>query len=102
MATQNRGIIKTAQHHAALSQIPIPTLRPEYILVRTIAVALNPTDWQTVDETLKPGTPYALLGCDAAGIVVQVGEKVSKEWRVGDRIAGGAHGGMSVSSQLQF
>jgi hypothetical protein len=65
MATlENRGIIKTAQYHASLAEIPIPALRPEYILVHTIAVALNPTDWQAVDEALKDGTPYTLLGCD--------------------------------------
>ncbi len=63
---KNRGVIKTAQFHASLADIPIPTLRPEYILVRTIAVALNPTDWQTVDESLKDGTPYTLLGCDVS------------------------------------
>lgn len=94
MTFTNRGVIKTAQFHASVAEIPIPTLRPEYILVRTIAVALNPTDWQTVDESLKEGTPYTLLGCDAAGIVEEVGSKVTKEWRVGDRIAGGAHGGL--------
>jgi NADPH:quinone reductase-like Zn-dependent oxidoreductase len=65
MATlKNRGIIKTAQYHASLAEIPIPALRPEYILVRTIAIALNSTDCQTVDEALKDGTPYTLLGCD--------------------------------------
>ena len=37
--------------------------------MKTIAVALNPTDWQTVDERPKNGTEYALLGCD-----VSVGE----------------------------
>lgn len=63
---KNRGVIKTAQYHASLAEVPVPTLRPEYILVRTIAVALNPTDWQTVDESLKDGTPYTLLGCDVS------------------------------------
>jgi NADPH:quinone reductase-like Zn-dependent oxidoreductase len=102
MAFKNRGVIKTAQFHASLAEIPIPTLRPEYILVRTIAVALNPTDWQTVDESLKEGTPYALLGCDATGIVVEVGSKVTKEWKVGDRIAGGAHGGLYHSHAMMI
>jgi len=63
---KNRGVIKTARYHASLAEIPIPTLRPEYILVKTIAVALNPTDWQTVDERPKDGTEYALLGCDVS------------------------------------
>jgi NADPH:quinone reductase-like Zn-dependent oxidoreductase len=55
MTLKNRGVIKTAQFHAQLADIPVPTLREEYVLVRTIAVALNPTDWQTVDESLKEG-----------------------------------------------
>jgi NADPH:quinone reductase-like Zn-dependent oxidoreductase len=49
---------------------------------------------QLLTLPLLVGTPYALLGCDAAGIVVEVGSKVTKDWKVGDRIAGGAHGGM--------
>lgn len=24
---------------------PVPKLRPDYILVKTVAIALNPTDW---------------------------------------------------------
>jgi NADPH:quinone reductase-like Zn-dependent oxidoreductase len=95
MASQNHGLIKTSQFQASLSEIPIPSLRPTYILVRTIAVALNPTDWQTLDEVPEPGTPYSLLGCDAAGIVVEVGSEVTKDFKVGDRIAGLAHGGSS-------
>jgi NADPH:quinone reductase-like Zn-dependent oxidoreductase len=102
MAPQNYGLIKTSQFHATLSEIPIPTLRPTYILVRTIAVALNPTDWQTVDEVTKAGTPYSLLGCDAAGIVVEVGSEVTKDFKVGDRIAGLAHGGISPCLLLFF
>jgi len=93
MEPQNHGLIKTSQFHASISEIPIPTLRPSYILVRTIAVALNPTDWQTVDEVPKGGTLYSLLGCDAAGIVVEVGSEVTKDFKIGDRIAGIAHGG---------
>lgn len=30
---------KLAKHH------PVPKLRPDYILVKVVAVALNPTDW---------------------------------------------------------
>ena len=56
-------------------------------------MALNPTDWQTLDEVPKVGVEYSLLGCDAAGIVVEVGSEVTKDFKVGDRIAGMAHGG---------
>lgn len=94
MPPKNQGIIKTSQHQATFSPIPYPTVRPDTILIRTIAVALNPTDWQTVDEVSKPGTSYSLLGCDAAGIVVEIGSEVTKSFGVGDRVMGVAHGGI--------
>ena len=32
------------------------------------------------------------VGCDYSGIVEEVGEKVEKQWKKGDRIAGFCHG----------
>lgn len=32
------------------------------------------------------------MGCDFAGIVEEVGPKVTKEWKKGDRICGFTHG----------
>lgn len=94
-ALQNQGIVKTAVGKASLQSIPIPRLRNEYILVKTIAVALNPTDWQTVSENPSPRAKgNTLLGCDFAGIVVEVGKDVRKGWKRGDGIAGVAHGGL--------
>jgi len=31
--------------HAEIQDVPIPTLRDDYVLVKVKAVALNPTDW---------------------------------------------------------
>jgi NADPH:quinone reductase-like Zn-dependent oxidoreductase len=93
MALTHRGIVKTAQAKAHLTSIPTPRLLDDFVLVKTVAVALNPTDWQTLDEAFRPGTTHALLGCDAAGIVVEVGKNVTKDFKKGDRIAGFSHGG---------
>lgn len=96
---QNRGLVKTALGKANPQPLPIPRLREDYILVKTIAVALNPTDWQTIDEEFSPGIKkgtHLLLGCDFAGIVVEVGKNVKKQWKRGDRIAGMAHGGLFI------
>lgn len=30
---------------AEIQQVPLPTLRDDYVLVKTNCVALNPTDW---------------------------------------------------------
>ncbi|KAF5867476.1 putative zinc-binding oxidoreductase protein [Botrytis fragariae] len=97
---ENYGIVKTAVGEARLQPIPIPRLRDGYIFVKTIAVAINPTDWQTVDEKSSPRTKGpTLLGCDFAGIVVEVGKGVEKEWKKGDRIAGMAHGGNDLEPE---
>ena len=93
MALQNRGIIKIGQGKAVLTSIPVPRPRDDYIIVKTVAVAVNPTDGQTLDEIFKPETTRTLLGCDAAGIVVEIGKNVRRDFKPGDKIVGMAHGG---------
>lgn len=88
---QNFGLLREDTGIAALRAIPIPKLYPGYILVKTVAVALNPTDWTSLDAVGQPGT---IVGCDYAGIVEQLGSAGSKKFKKGDRIAGFAHGGM--------
>ena len=92
---QNFGLLRADTGIAVLRAIPIPELRPEYILVKTVAVALNPTDWTSLDAVGEPGT---IVGCDYAGVVEQVGSGGSTRFKKGDRIAGFAHGGTSLLS----
>lgn len=79
--------------HAAVQDVPLPKLRPDYVLVKTRFVALNPTDWKHLDKLPQPG---ATLGCDYSGTVVEVGPQVKKSWKKGDRIAGFCHGANAV------
>ena len=74
------------------NDIPIPKLRDGYVLVKPKAVALNPTDWRHIDYLATPG---AIVGCDYAGEVLEVGAGVTKQFKPGDRIAGFVHGGES-------
>ncbi|KAL2802324.1 GroES-like protein [Aspergillus granulosus] len=74
---------------------PIPKVRDGYILVKTAAVALNPTDWKHIDDIPTPG---ATVGCDYSGTVVEVATDVSKV-KPGDRVAGMVHG--SNASNLE-
>ncbi|ATZ54934.1 hypothetical protein BCIN_11g02460 [Botrytis cinerea B05.10] len=93
----NYGIVKTAVGETRLQPIPTPQLRDDYILVKTIAAAISPTDWQTVDEQSSPTTKGpTLLGCDFVGIVVEIGKDVKKECKKGDRIEGMIHGGNDI------
>jgi NADPH:quinone reductase-like Zn-dependent oxidoreductase len=97
MATQrqNRGLVKIGKNQTAVTSIPFPSLRPDYLLVKTVAVALNPADWQNLDEDFEPGAEPLLLGHDVAGIVEGVGQNLTKRWKLGDRIICCAHGGKS-------
>lgn len=94
MASSNFGIIRESASKAALKPIAIPPLPDDYILVQTAAVALNPTDWTTLDASGDAGT---LVGCDYAGVVLAVGSSVTKSFKVGDRVAGIGHGGNDMA-----
>lgn len=87
---QNFSLIRRGAGKAVLEPTPIPTLKDDYILVKTAAVALNPTDWTTLDAVGDDGT---LVGCDFSGVVEAVGKNVTKGFVKGDRIAGSGHGG---------
>lgn len=71
------------------TDVPIPKAQDNFIIVRTKAVALNPTDWKSIENTPSKG---AIVGCDYAGIVEEVGNGV-EDLKVGDRVAGFARGG---------
>jgi NADPH:quinone reductase-like Zn-dependent oxidoreductase len=63
-----------------------PKLRDDYILVKTVAVALNPTDWKHIAAGIA--AEDGLSGCDYSGIVEEVGKSVTKAFKKGDRICG--------------
>lgn len=89
-----QAVVITAPGTAEVTKVPLPSLPDDYILVRTTAVALNPTDWKHIDG--GAGNVRARVGCDYAGIVEQVGPKVTKQFAKGDRITGFAHGSNKV------
>ncbi|KAI9696748.1 MAG: hypothetical protein M1836_005110 [Candelina mexicana] len=90
MASQQKAIVIKGRGDARLVQdAPIPKLRDDYILVQNVAVAINPTDWQHVDGEGEVG---AIVGCDYAGTVMEVGRNVKKPFAQGDRVCGFIHG----------
>ncbi|KAL1605237.1 hypothetical protein SLS60_004781 [Paraconiothyrium brasiliense] len=62
--------------------------RPDELLVKAIAVALNPTDWKHVEYGI---TTRPTVGCDFAGVVQEVGPEVTR-FKKGDRVLGMVHG----------
>jgi NADPH:quinone reductase-like Zn-dependent oxidoreductase len=89
MSTQNAIVITGPQKAELVTNRSIPILRDNCLLVKTIAVGLNPTDWKTISRSPPPGVT---VGCDFAGIVEAVGKDVKKQWKKGDRVCGFSHG----------
>lgn len=73
-----------------LTEIPVPEIAANEVLVKVSAVALNPTDWKHRDFFMPVG---ASLGCDFSGVVVKIGADV-KNAKLGERVAGFVHGGL--------
>nr|POF20062.1 protein toxd [Quercus suber] len=93
MSTRLPKIMKAITVHgkrAKISEVPLPKLRPTYLLAKVDSIALNPTDWKHIAG--GRAAPGGLSGCDFAGTVVEVGPEVSKSFQPGDRVAGTTHG----------
>lgn len=65
-------------------ELPVPTPGPRDLLVRVEAVAVNPVDYKIRQNAGTDGEPR-VLGWDAAGTVVAVGEEVEL-FAVGDDV----------------
>ena len=90
MATQRAVQIQGQGSAKVVSDVPIPKLRDDHIIVKVAAVALNPTDWKSIGFTTEKGP---ISGCDYAGTVEEVGGAVTTGLKKGDRVAGFTHGG---------
>ena len=73
---------------AVFADIPRPALQPDEILVEVYAAGLNPVDNMTragkMKPILRPRFP-ATLGSDVAGVVVEVGHRVTR-FKPGDAV----------------
>ncbi|KAL4785990.1 chaperonin 10-like protein [Aspergillus varians] len=96
MTTQKAFIITSPKQGGLVTDRPIPALRDDYILVKNVSVALNPTDWKHIAFRAPPGV---LVGCDYAGTVEEVGKDVKRPWKKGDRICGFVHGSNAVQPE---
>ncbi|KAJ0419156.1 GroES-like protein [Aspergillus carlsbadensis] len=96
MSTQKAFIVTQPKTANLVTSRAIPKLRDDYVLVKTVSVGLNPSDWKHIDFLSPPGV---LLGVDYSGVVEAVGKDVKLPWKKGDRICGSAHGGNAVQSE---
>src|SRR5437588_145386 len=67
--------------HVAFADVPRPALKPDEILVQVHAAGLNPIDYMIAKGTFKLMLKFhlpATLGSDLAGLVVEVGSRVTR------------------------
>lgn len=96
----NRVVAAKAPGDARIVEREIPELpADDYILVKTTAVAINPTDWKHVEAADKMNCLGCVVGCDYAGIVEKVGPGVKKPFKKGDRICGAVNGSNAVRKE---
>lgn len=84
--TQQKALWVPAPHaDFAVGPAEVPKPGPGEILVRAEAVGLNPIDWVVqLTNFFSPEYPL-ILGWEAAGVVVQLGEGVDS-FAVGDKV----------------
>jgi NADPH:quinone reductase-like Zn-dependent oxidoreductase len=58
---KNHAVIVQKPGEVHVQEASIPRLRDDYIIVKTKAVALNPTDWKHVDFLTSKGARASLL-----------------------------------------
>jgi len=90
-----------------VSDAPYPSPSADQVVIRTAAVAVNPIDWliQSRGDLMYTHIKYPfVLGYDAAGEVVSVGNSVTR-FQIGDRVLGlcrGADEPVNSSAESAF
>ncbi|BGP36356.1 Zinc-binding oxidoreductase alcohol dehydrogenase [Rhodotorula kratochvilovae] len=93
-----KAVVVPARGQIELKDVPVPEPGAGEVLVKTGAIAINPTDFKHGRNQLKYlrrdflAPPGSWLGCDFAGTVDKVGSGVTNV-KVGDRVAAFVHGG---------
>ncbi|GIK04394.1 hypothetical protein Aspvir_008477 [Aspergillus viridinutans] len=85
--TQRAVIVEAGDRVRVRDDVPPPTLEKDQFLIRTEAVAVNPSDTKMRGAFVTPG---GVLGTDYAGTVVACGPEVT-DVEVGDRVCGAQH-----------
>jgi len=69
-------------------ELPMPVIQDNQVLIEMHATSINPIDWKVREGYLQEMMPFEfplILGWDAAGVVSEVGNKVTK-FKVGDEV----------------
>jgi NADPH:quinone reductase-like Zn-dependent oxidoreductase len=80
--------LREASKPLEVGDAPMPTAGPEELVIRNRAIAINPVDCHMQSAGVFVQQWPAILGCDVAGEVYQVGSNVQGRFKTGDRVIG--------------
>ncbi|KAG4433088.1 hypothetical protein IFR05_011428 [Cadophora sp. M221] len=80
-------LVEAKGHPLEVKEAPYPSAEPNTVVVRNYAIAINPVDWKLQAYAFLPLSYPAILGSDAAGVVVEVGSGVTNVVK-GQRVIG--------------
>ena len=89
MAPQNYATVLKEKQAPAMVVEQVPYNKPEAneLVIKNMAVAINPADWIIQKMGILVQNYPAILGCDVAGIVEEVGSDI-RSIAVGDHVVG--------------
>lgn len=86
-ATNQAAYLDKAGNALEVRDAPMPKAGSGELIVKNAAVAINPLDWHMADHGVFVSQWPAILGCDVAGEVYEVGPDVAT-FKRGDRVIG--------------
>jgi NADPH:quinone reductase-like Zn-dependent oxidoreductase len=88
--TQQTAIVQGEKGKASIRHdVALPVPEPHQVLVKTVAVSINPCDWKMPTKFPSPGSR---IGSDFVGKVIAIGPECKAGVKLGDRVCGGIHG----------
>ncbi|THU83296.1 GroES-like protein [Dendrothele bispora CBS 962.96] len=92
------AVLTTGDGRTELGRIAVPRPGPKQVLIKVVVAAQNPTDWKTTMNFKQWGN---VVGCDFAGIVVELGQEVDEEFiQPGHRVASFVHGAVDLNGSF--
>lgn len=79
--------LKKANTPLEVGPAPMPTAGAGEIVVKNAAIAINPVDWHQQEVGVFVKQFPAIVGCDVAGEVHEVGSGITR-FNKGDRVIG--------------
>jgi len=88
MASNRAAWLCKADTPLEVGEAPMPTAGPTEIVVRNAAIAINPLDCHQQKSGVFVQQWPAIIGCDVAGVVHEVGADAHGRFKKGDRVIG--------------